>query len=60
MAAYGEETLSFEVTVDELQKINKVIRNTAIVDGTPTDEVTDTVNKSDVNSQKQQTQQMEM
>ena len=47
--AYGETTLSFEVTVDELTEgLTKVITNTATVDGTPTDEITDTVNKSDV------------
>ena len=47
--AYGEATLSFEVTVDELTEgLTKVIRNTATVDGEPTNEVTDTVNKSDV------------
>ena len=46
---YGETTISFEVTVDELTEgLTKVIRNTATVDGTPTDEITDTVNKSDV------------
>ena len=48
--AYGESTLSFEVTVDELTdgSLTKVIRNTATVDGTPTEEITNTVNKADV------------
>ena len=50
VAERGESTISFEVTVDELTdgSLTKVIRNTAGVDGTPTDEVTVTVNKSDV------------
>ena len=46
---YGEETLSFEVTVDELTEgLTKEIKNTATVDGTPTNETTDTVNKAHV------------
>ena len=59
--AYGETTLSFEVTVNELTEgLTKVIRNTATINGEPTEETTNTVNKSDVKFQKQQTQQVEM
>ena len=48
VGAHSETTVSFEVTVNPLEgeELTKVIRNTAIVDGEETEEVTDTVNKS--------------
>ena len=48
VGAHSETTVSFEVTVNPLEgeDLTKVIRNTAIIDGEETEEVTDTVNKS--------------
>ena len=51
--ADGTTTVSFEVTVnplqgEDLEALTKVIRNTAVIDGKDTDEVTDTVNKSKI------------
>ena len=55
VSARGQSTLSFEVTVNELtgDELTKTIRNTAQVDGTPTDEITNTVNKADVKFSKE-------
>ena len=49
-AGAGTASISFQVTVDELPdgELVKQIRNTAVVDGEDTNEVTETVNKSDV------------
>ena len=52
---YSTRTVTFEVTVDELPEgeVTKVIRNIAVVDGTPTNETTNTVNKADVKFSKE-------
>ena len=48
--AHGKASISFEVTVKPLQgdNLTKEIRNTATVDGKPTGEITNTVNKANV------------
>ena len=50
VAAKGNAEVSFQVTVDELEEnlFMKAIKNTATVDGKETNEVTETVNKTDL------------
>ena len=50
----GTASISFQVTVNELPEgeLIKQIRNTAVVDGKNTDEIIETVNKSDVSYNK--------
>ena len=51
---HGQTTISFDVTVNELTEntFTGTIKNTAYVDGEPTEEITNTVNKPNVEAHK--------